>query len=69
MLDDPDVRLVISDIVMPGLTGFELLEEVRARRPSLPVLFVTGSATQDNMAEALSRGAAGLITKPSRTPS
>jgi putative two-component system response regulator len=64
LIDDPDVRLVISDIIMPGLTGFELLEQVRARRPSLPVLFVTGSGTQDNMAEALSHGAAGFITKP-----
>jgi putative two-component system response regulator len=64
LLDDPEVRLVISDIVMPGRTGFELLEEVRARRPSLPVLFVTGSGTQDNMAEALAHGAAGFITKP-----
>jgi putative two-component system response regulator len=64
LLDDPGLALVVSDIVMPGLSGFELLDEVRARRPSLPVLFVTGSGTQDNLVEALAHGAAGLITKP-----
>jgi len=43
LLDTPELSLVVSDIVMPGLSGFELLDEVRARRPSLPVLLVTGS--------------------------
>ncbi|HVY61318.1 MAG TPA: HD domain-containing phosphohydrolase [Planctomycetota bacterium] len=64
LLDDPELALVVSDIVMPGLSGFELLDEVHARRPSLPVLLVTGSGTEDNLQEALAHGAAGLITKP-----
>jgi putative two-component system response regulator len=64
LLDSPDLRLVVSDIVMPGLSGFELLDEVRQRRPSLPVLLVTGSGTEDNLQEALAHGAAGLILKP-----
>lgn len=64
LLDDNELALVISDIVMPGLSGFELLDEVRSRRPSLPVLLVTGSGTQDNLSEALAHGAAGLVTKP-----
>ena len=64
LLDTPELSLVVSDIVMPGLSGFELLDEVRARRPSLPVLLVTGSGTEDNFQEALARGAAGLIVKP-----
>jgi response regulator RpfG family c-di-GMP phosphodiesterase len=64
LLDDPKLALVVSDIVMPGLTGFQLLDEVHTRRPSLPVLLVTGSGTEDNLQEALAHGAAGLITKP-----
>ncbi|MEZ5101897.1 MAG: response regulator [Thermoleophilia bacterium] len=64
LLADESIGLVISDIVMPGLTGFELLEEVRSRRPSLPVLLITGAGTEDNLSEALARGAAGLIAKP-----
>ncbi len=64
LLGTPDLSLVVSDIVMPGLSGFELLDQVRARRPSLPVLLVTGSGTEDNLQEALAHGAAGLIVKP-----
>jgi putative nucleotidyltransferase with HDIG domain len=64
LLDDPLVRLVVSDIVMPGLNGFELTEAVRQRRPSLPVLLITGAGTDAHLSEALARGAAGLIAKP-----
>jgi putative two-component system response regulator len=64
LIEDASIGLVISDVVMPGLTGFQLLEEVRARRPSLPVLLVTGAGTEDTLSEALARGASGLIAKP-----
>jgi putative two-component system response regulator len=59
-----DFELVVSDVVMPGLSGLELLEAVRARRASLPVLLVTGAGTYDTLSQALTRGAAGLVTKP-----
>ena len=49
---------------MPGLSGLELLELVRARRASLPVVLVTGAGTYDTLSQALTRGAAGLVTKP-----
>jgi len=64
LLDDPEVRLVVSDIVMPGGSGFEVTEAVRQRRPSVPVLLITGAGTDKNLSEALARGAAGLIPKP-----
>jgi putative two-component system response regulator len=41
-----------------------LLEAVRARRASLPVVLVTGAGTYDTLSQALTRGAAGLVTKP-----
>jgi cyclic di-GMP phosphodiesterase len=61
---DAEFDLVISDVVMPGLSGLELLETVRARRASLPVVLVTGAGTYHTLSQALMRGAAGLITKP-----
>jgi putative two-component system response regulator len=64
LLDAEDVTLVVSDIVMPGLTGLELLEELRERRPSLPVILVTGAGTYENLSEAVTRGASGLVIKP-----
>ena len=64
LLMDNEIGLVVSDIVMPGLTGLELLEEVRARRPSLPVVLVTGAGTYENLSQAVTRGADGLVIKP-----
>jgi CheY-like chemotaxis protein len=37
-----DIRLVFSDIVMPGMNGIALAEEIRKRYPRLPVLLSTG---------------------------
>jgi putative two-component system response regulator len=64
LLDESDFDLVVSDVIMPGLSGLELLEAVRARRASLPVVLVTGAGTYDTLSQALTRGAAGLVTKP-----
>jgi len=64
LLEHDDFDLVVSDVVMPGLSGLELLELVRARYASLPVVLVTGAGTYDTLSQALTRGAAGLVTKP-----
>ncbi len=59
-----DVSVVVSDIVMPGLSGIELLDRVRAARPSMPVVLVTGAGTFENLSEAVARGADGFVMKP-----
>ena len=64
LLETEEFDLVVSDVVMPGLSGLELLEAVRAHTASLPVVLVTGAGTYDTLSQALTRGAAGLVTKP-----
>ncbi len=64
LLETDDFDLAVSDVVMPGLSGLELVEAARARRASLPILLVTGAGTYDTLSEALTRGASGLVTKP-----
>ncbi|HWH06291.1 MAG TPA: response regulator [Gaiellaceae bacterium] len=57
--------LVVTDVVMPGLSGVELLNEIRDRRPDLPVLLITGgSPDPDRTTSALDLGAAGIVYKP-----
>ena len=56
--------LVISDVVMPRMTGLELLESLRAGDPDRPVILVTAQATVDLAVEAMKRGARDFITKP-----
>ena len=64
LLEDHEFDLVVSDVIMPGLSGLELLDAVRSRRASLPVVLMTGAGTYDTLSQALTRGAAGLVTKP-----
>jgi putative two-component system response regulator len=61
------IGLVVTDIVMPDVSGLELLEAMRLHRPSLPIVLVTGANTRDNLSEALTRGADGLVAKPFTT--
>jgi putative two-component system response regulator len=63
-LDDHNLGLVVSDIVMPGLSGLDLLATVRRSRPNLPVVLVTGRATHGTVSAALAEGADGLVLKP-----
>ena len=56
--------LVISDIRMPGLDGFGLLEESKRMDHGPPLIFITAFATIDSAVEAMKRGAVDYITKP-----
>jgi cyclic di-GMP phosphodiesterase len=64
LIDQAGFDLVVSDVVMPGLSGLELLDIVRQRQASLPIILVTGAGTYDTLSQALTHGAAGLVTKP-----
>jgi CheY-like chemotaxis protein len=56
--------LILSDIVMPLLDGFKLLEVVRDKRLETPVVFLTGRPGSASEAKALRLGAVDYVTKP-----
>lgn len=56
--------LVLLDMVMPGLTGRDVLAALRSRFPSIKVLVVTGDADEAIAEEALQLGASGVTHKP-----
>ncbi len=58
------VDAVISDVRMPGMDGYELLQKVRALRPALPFLLVTAYGDVDQAVNALQEGADDYLTKP-----
>lgn len=60
----PAPALVISDLKMPGMSGIELLQAVRAQHPKLPFILITGYSTMDDAIEALRLGATDFIKKP-----
>ena len=59
---NPDI--VISDVVMPGMGGMELLRVLKKGDPGRPVILVTAQGTIDIAVEAMKQGALDFITKP-----
>ena len=58
--------LAISDINMPGLSGFDFLRQTRSEYPDMPVLMITAYGSADSAVEAMKLGAEDYITKPFR---
>jgi DNA-binding NarL/FixJ family response regulator len=56
-------QVVLMDISMPVLDGFEATERIRAELPEISVLMVTGSAADADMRRAREAGASGYVTK------
>jgi two-component system KDP operon response regulator KdpE len=57
-------RLLLCDLMLPDRSGIEVLGEVARRRPTLPVLVITGYATAEHAAGARDAGAVGFLAKP-----
>ena len=58
------VDLVLSDLKMPGLTGLELLREVKAVSPDVDVILLTAFGTVEEAVKAMKDGAVDFLTKP-----
>lgn len=57
-------RLLLCDLMLPDGSGMDVLRAVRARRPALPVVLMTGYATPEHAVAADEGGAAAFIAKP-----
>ena len=57
--------VVVLDITMPGRSGLDLLKELKAERPRLPVLILSMHSEEQFAVRALKAGASGYITKQS----
>jgi len=62
-----DFDMVITDIQMPEMGGLDLLKEIKAYNPSLPVVVITAYGTVESAVQALRLGAYDYITKPFET--
>lgn len=63
-LDDSDIDLVILDIVMPEISGLELLSKIKKQHPGKDVIMLTGNATIENAVSSMKMGAYDYFTKP-----
>jgi two-component system response regulator GlrR len=56
--------LVITDVVMPRMSGLELLEAIRRELPTLPVIVMTAHGTLETWRRVTSQGAFAYLPKP-----
>jgi FixJ family two-component response regulator len=59
-----ETSCLISDVQMPDMNGIQLLDALRARGYSMPIIFVTAFLNEKVRTQALSRGAICFLTKP-----
>ena len=63
-LNEEKYDLVYTDIRMPGMSGLEVAEQVKARRPWTPVVIITGYGTEAAEARAKAAGVSSFMHKP-----
>src|SRR5688572_14838409 len=56
-------EIIVTDLVMPGISGLELVSQVVERYPEVPVLLMTGKGSEDVAVQALQAGAASYVPK------
>lgn len=62
-IDDPP-DLVLLDVMLPGMNGFEICERIRDRHAELPVLMVTAKGEEEDKVRGLGLGADDYVVKP-----
>jgi len=61
---DPDLDLVLLDIMLPKLDGIEVCHRLRKARPGLPIVMLTAKGSEEDKVRGLQCGADDYITKP-----
>lgn len=64
LLEREEFFLVITDVRLGGMSGYELLAKIKSRWPQLPVLMITAYATPKHAVEAIKAGAIDYLPKP-----
>jgi len=65
---DRSLEVVITDMRLPGLGGLELIRELHAAKPRLPIILITGHGTTETAIEATKLGAYDYMLKPLELP-
>jgi len=63
-LEQYNVRVVLTDIMMPEVTGLQFLEKIRAFNSDIPVIMMTGYAEMGMTIDAIRKGASDFLLKP-----
>lgn len=61
---EPEIALVLLDMMLPDISGLLVLQNLRKVRPELPIIILTGLASEPDMVTGLEMGSDDYITKP-----
>lgn len=64
LLKDKSYDLIITDIILPGISGIELLSKYRRTKPSQKVIIITAYGSMETAVAAMKAGACDFVTKP-----
>ena len=63
-LQSKEYDLVLSDVMMPGIDGLELLHRIQQQRPGMPVVVMTARNTSENLIRSIRERAYAYFSKP-----
>ena len=63
-LKKEDVDVILTDLMMPGIDGMEVLRQSKKIKPAVRVIMITGFGTIENAVEAMKDGASDYVSKP-----
>ncbi len=63
-IEDNSFDLIISDIWMPGLTGFDILPKIRRLQPEAYIILITSFGSEETHRKSIERGASAYMEKP-----
>jgi CheY-like chemotaxis protein len=63
-IEQGDFNLVITDMRMPKMSGLDLLQKIKEKKPDLPVVVISGYALDEEGSNLLSSKADGFLNKP-----
>jgi two-component system, NtrC family, response regulator AtoC len=64
ILHDTPLEIVVTDLLLPGLSGIDILKHVKKESPYTSVILITGNASAESAVEAMKEGAFDYISKP-----
>ncbi len=64
IMESSPIELIVTDLHMPSMDGYQLVESVKEKRPHIPVFIMTGGAVQETKLRLASLGITRCIEKP-----
>ena len=66
IIEDDSIQVVISDIILPGISGLELATKIKQKHENIDIIIMTGHGRDFSYEEAVRKGACDMVVKPFR---